>query len=186
VDVRIIAATNVDLKQQVREGKFREDLFYRLNVISVDLPPLRQRREDIPLLVDFFLTRYSEENERHPRRITPEALRPLLAYSWPGNVRELENVIERAVVLSTSVEIGPELLPDQIAGRGSPFPLLEHRMDASLFDIMEDCERHIIVDMLEKCNWNQTDAAERFHVPLSTLNQKIKRLNIEIKKKGRE
>jgi DNA-binding NtrC family response regulator len=186
VDVRIIAATNVDLKQQVRDGKFREDLFYRLNVISVDLPPLRQRREDIPLLVDFFLTRYSEENERNPRRITPEALRPLLAYSWPGNVRELENVIERAVVLSSGVEIGPELLPDHIAGRGSPFPLLEHRMDASLFDIMEDCERHIIVDMLEKCNWNQTDAAERFHVPLSTLNQKIKRLNIEIKKKGRE
>ncbi len=186
VDVRIIAATNVDLKQQVREGKFREDLFYRLNVISVDLPPLRQRREDIPLLVDFFLHRYSEENERNPRRITPEALRPLLAYSWPGNVRELENVIERAVVLSSGVEIGPDLLPDQIAGRGSPFPLLEHRMDASLFDIMEDCERHIIVDMLEKCNWNQTDAAERFHVPLSTLNQKIKRLNIEIKKKGRE
>jgi DNA-binding NtrC family response regulator len=186
VDVRIIAATNVDLKQQVRDGKFREDLFYRLNVISVDLPPLRQRREDIPLLVDFFLTRYSEENERHPRRITPEALRPLLAYSWPGNVRELENVIERAVVLSSSVEIGPELLPDQLAGRGSPFPLLEHRMDASLFDIMEDCERHIIVDMLEKCNWNQTEAAERFHVPLSTLNQKIKRLSIEIKKKGRE
>jgi DNA-binding NtrC family response regulator len=186
VDVRIIAATNVDLKQQVREGKFREDLFYRLNVISVDLPPLRQRREDIPLLVDFFLTRYSEENDRHPRRITPEALRPLLAYSWPGNVRELENVIERAVVLSSGVEIGAELLPDQIAGRGNPFPLLEHRMDASLFDIMEDCERHIIVDMLEKCNWNQTEAAEHFHVPLSTLNQKIKRLNIEIRKKGRE
>jgi DNA-binding NtrC family response regulator len=186
VDVRIIAATNVDLKQQVRDGKFREDLFYRLNVISVDLPPLRQRREDIPLLVDFFLTRYSEENERNPRRITPEALRPLLAYSWPGNVRELENVIERAVVLSSGVEVGTELLPYQIAGLGRPFPLLEHRMDASLFDIMEDCERHIIVDMLEKCNWNQTDAAERFHVPLSTLNQKIKRLNIEIKKKGRE
>src|SRR5437588_2367598 len=186
VDVRIIAATNVNLQQMVREGKFREDLFYRLNVISVDMPALRQRREDIPLLVDFFLTRYSEENERNPRRITPEALRPLLGYSWPGNVRELENVIERAVVLSSSVEIGPELLPDQIAGRGSPFPLLEHRMDASLFDIMEDCERHIILDMLEKCNWNQTDAAERFHVPLSTLNQKIKRLNIEIKKKGRE
>src|SRR5437660_1957789 len=186
VDVRIIAATNVDLKQQVREGKFREDLFYRLNVISVDLPPLRQRREDIPLLVDFFLSRYSEENERHPRRITPEALRSLLSYSWPGNVRELENVIERAVVLSSSVEIGPELLPDQIAGRGSPFPLMEHRMDASLFDIMEHCERHILLDMLEKCNVTQTDAAERFHVPLSTLHQKIKRPNIEIKKKGRE
>jgi len=186
VDVRIIAATNVDLKQQVREGKFREDLFYRLNVITVDLPPLRQRKEDIPLLVEFFLSRYSEENERPRRHISPEALRPLMTYSWPGNVRELENVVERAVVLSSSTDIGPELLPDQIAGRGTAFPMLEHRGDASLFDIMEECERHIIVDMLEKCHWNQTDAAEQFRVPLSTLNQKIKRLNIEIKKKSRD
>ncbi len=186
VDVRIIAATNVDLAQHVREGKFREDLYYRLNVITIELPPLRQRKQDIPLLVDFFLHRYSQENERPLRRITPEALRPLLTYSWPGNVRELENVMERAVVLSSGTEIGPDLLPDQIAGRGTAFPMLEHRGDASLFDIMEDCERHILVDMLEKCNWNQTEAAERFHVPLSTLNQKIKRLNIEIKKKTRE
>jgi DNA-binding NtrC family response regulator len=186
VDVRIIAATNVDLKQQVREGKFREDLFYRLNVITIDLPPLRQRKEDIPLLATFFLNRYSEENERPTRRITPEALRPLLSYSWPGNVRELENVIERAVVLSTGVEVGPELLPDQIAGRSTAFSALERRTDASLFDIIEDCERQIIVEMLEKCNWNQTDAAERFHIPLSTLNQKIKRLNIDIKKKAKE
>src|SRR5215831_12288102 len=186
VDVRIIAATNVDLRQLVREGRFREDLFYRLNVISVDLPPLRQRKEDIPMLVEFFLRKYSEENQRPVVRVISEALRPLMDHDWPGNVRELENVIERAVVLSSSPEIGPELLPDQIAGRGSAFPLLEHRCDASLFDIMEDCERHVIVDMLEKCNWNQTEAAERFHVPLSTLNQKIKRLNIEIKKKSRE
>jgi DNA-binding NtrC family response regulator len=186
VDVRIIAATNVDLKQQVREGKFREDLFYRLNVITIDLPPLRQRKEDIPLLAGFFLNRYSEENERPTRRITPEALRPLLTYSWPGNVRELENVIERAVVLSVGVEVGPELLPDHIAGRAAAFSVLERRADASLFDIMEDCERQIIVEMLEKCNWNQTDAAERFHIPLSTLNQKIKRLSIDIKKKARE
>src|SRR6202451_3068232 len=186
VDVRIIAATNVDLKQQVREGKFREDLFYRLNVITIDLPPLRQRKEDIPLLAGFFLNRYSQENERPTRRITPEALRPLLTYSWPGNVRELENVIERAVVLSAGVEVGPELLSDQIAGRTSAFSALERRTDASLFDIMEDCERQIIVEMLEKCNWNQTDAAERFHVPLSTLNQKIKRLSIDIKKKTKE
>src|ERR1700719_4766916 len=114
VDVRIIAATNVDLKQQVRDGKFREDLFYRLNVITIDLPPLRQRKEDIPLLAGFFLNRYSQENERPTRRITPEGLRPLLSYSWPGNVRELENVIERAVVLSAGVDVGPELLPDQI------------------------------------------------------------------------
>jgi DNA-binding NtrC family response regulator len=186
VDVRIIAATNVDLKQQVREGKFREDLFFRLNVITIDLPPLRQRKEDIPLLAGFFLNRYSQENERPTRRITPEALRPLLTYSWPGNVRELENVIERAVVLSAGVEVGPELLPDQIAGRATSISALERRSDASLFDIMEDCERQIIVEMLEKCNWNQTDAAERFHVPLSTLNQKIKRLNIDIKKKAKE
>ena len=186
VDVRIIAATNVDLRQLVREGKFREDLFYRLNVIAIDLPPLRQRKEDIPLLVDYFLRKYSEENQRPLRVMTPEAMRPLLNYSWAGNVRELENVMERAVVLSSGPEIGPELLPDHIAGRGSLLPLIESRGDASLFDIMEECERRIIGDMLEKCSWNQTETAERFHIPLSTLNQKIKRLNIEIKKKARE
>jgi len=186
VDVRIIAATNVDLQQQVREGKFREDLFYRLNVITIDLPPLRQRREDIPLLVDFFLQKYTKENNQAPKRITPEALRPLLTYSWPGNVRELENVMERAVVLSSGNSVGADLLPDSVAGRNSQFPGMTQREDASLFEIMEDCERHIIIDMLEKCGWNQTDAAEKFRVPLSTLNQKIKRLNIEIKKKARE
>jgi DNA-binding NtrC family response regulator len=186
VDVRIIAATNVDLRQMVREGKFREDLFYRLNVITIDLPPLRQRKEDIPLLVEHFLHKYSQENERELRRITPEALRPLVAYGWPGNVRELENVVERAVVLSSGIDIGHELLPDHMVGRGTTLPVIEHRPDASLFDILEDCERRIITDMLEKCNWNQTEAAERFRVPLSTLNQKIKRLNIEIKKKTRE
>jgi DNA-binding NtrC family response regulator len=186
VDVRIIAATNVDLRQLVREGKFREDLFYRLNVITIDLPPLRQRREDIPLLVEFFLHKYSEENQQPLRRMTPEALRPLMNYNWPGNVRELENVIERAVVLSSGVEIAPELLPDHIAGRGVAVPLIETRADASLFEVMEECERHIIVRMLEKCGWNQTETAERFHIPLSTLNQKIKRLNIEIRKKSKE
>jgi len=186
VDVRIIAATNVDLRQMVREGKFREDLFYRLNVITIDLPPLRQRKEDIPLLVEFFLRKYSDENQRQLRRVTPEGLRPLLNYSWPGNVRELENVVERAVVLSSGPDIGADLLPDHIVGRGAPIPLIEPRGDASLFDVMEECERHIIVDMLEKCGWNQTEAAERFHIPLSTLNQKIKRLSIEIKKKIRD
>jgi DNA-binding NtrC family response regulator len=186
VDVRIIAATNVDLKQLVKEGKFREDLYYRLNVIMIDLPSLRQRKEDIPLLVEHFLQKYAEENSRMPARMTSEALRSLLTYSWPGNVRELENVIERAVVLSSGNEIGLDLIVDHIAGRGSSFPVLEHRADASLFDIIEECERQIIADMLEKCNWNQTEAADRFRVPLSTLNQKIKRLSIEIKKKGRE
>jgi DNA-binding NtrC family response regulator len=118
--------------------------------------------------------------------LTTEALRPLMNYSWPGNVRELENVIERAVVLSLAPEIGPDLLPDNIVGKGSLIPILENRADASLFDVMEQCERQIILEMLEKCGWNQTETAERFHIPLSTLNQKIKRLNIEIKKKMRE
>ncbi|MGA6952719.1 MAG: sigma-54 dependent transcriptional regulator, partial [Candidatus Sulfotelmatobacter sp.] len=123
VDVRIIAATNIDLRQSVREGRFREDLFYRLNVITIDLPPLRQRKEDIPLLVAFFLKKYAEENDRPVRSIAPEALRPLMSYSWPGNVRELENVIERAVVLSSGPEITLDLLPDNLLGRGSAFAL---------------------------------------------------------------
>jgi transcriptional regulator with PAS, ATPase and Fis domain len=185
VDVRIIAATNIDLRQMVREGRFREDLFYRLNVITIELPPLRQRKEDIPLLVEFFLRKYAEENARSTPRITPEALRPLIAYSWPGNVRELENVIERAVVLSSGSEISVELLPDSLLGRGPSLSLHDAPSDASLFEIVEDVERRVITDMLERCNWNQTEAAERFRVPLSTLNQKIRRLNIEIKKKGR-
>ncbi len=186
VDVRIIAATNVDLKQMVKEGKFREDLYYRLNVITVDLPPLRGRREDIPSLVDFFIRKFALENERVVHHMSPEALRALMEYYWPGNVRELENVVERAVVLSSGPTIGLDLIPDHIVGRGAGLQVLEHRADASLFEIMEECERRIIVDMLEKCNWNQTEAAEQFHIPLSTLNQKIKRLSIDVRKKSRE
>ena len=186
VDVRIIAATNVDLKQLVKEGKFREDLYYRLNVISVNLPPLRSRMEDVPLLVNHFLARFSEENGLPTRHFTAEAMRPLLNYAWPGNVRELENVIERAVVLSSGTNIGIDLLPESILGDNSMPVLTEDSANASLFDIMEDCERRVIVTMLEKCGWNQTDAAERFRIPLSTLNQKIKRLNIEVRKRGRE
>jgi DNA-binding NtrC family response regulator len=186
VDVRIIAATNVDLRQMVKEGRFREDLFYRLNVISIDLPPLRNRREDIPLLVGHFLEKYANENERAVAHISPEALRCLMDYSWQGNVRELENVMERAVVLSSGTTIGVDLLPDNIVGRTAGLQLLENRPDASLFELVEECERRLIMDMLEKCNWNQTEAAERFRIPLSTLNQKIKRLNIEIKKRVRE
>src|SRR3989440_55044 len=185
VDVRIIAATNIDLRQMVREGRVRGNLFFCLNIITVELPPLRQRKEDIPLLVEFFFKKYAEENVRSAPRITPEALRPLMAYSWPGNVRELENVIERAVVLSSGPEISMDLLPDSMMGRGSSLSLHDAPSDASLFEIVEGVERRVITDMLERCNWNQTEAAERFHVPLSTLNQKIRRLNIEIKKKGR-
>ncbi|HEY1209785.1 MAG TPA: sigma-54 dependent transcriptional regulator [Terracidiphilus sp.] len=186
VDVRIIAATNIDLHKEVREGRFREDLFYRLNVICVDLPPLRSRREDIPLLAQHFLDFYANENNLAPRKLSAEALRALVDYAWPGNVRELENSIERSVVLSSGPVIGPDLLPGHITGRSFQDALLEHNPNATLFDILEDIERRIIIEKLEHCNWNQTDAAEQFHIPLSTLNQKIKRLNIEIRKKGRE
>src|SRR5271157_400788 len=182
VDVRIIAATNVDLRQQVKEGKFREDLFYRLNVITIDLPPLRQRKNDIPLLAHHFAQKFAEENGKPPLQLTPEALRPLMDYDWPGNVRELENVIERAVVLATGPNLTFDLLPDNLVGRGSKFAIMDHASDASLYEIIEDCERRIISDMLEKCNWSQTEAADRFRIPLSTLNQKIKRLNVEIRK----
>src|ERR1700761_9557195 len=186
VDVRILAATNVDLRQAVREGKFREDLFYRLNVITVDLPPLRARRDDIPLLTQHFLDYYINENGLSPRRLSADAMRALVDYDWPGNVRELENAIERGVVLSSGPVIGSDLLPGHITGRSFQDALLEHNPNASLFDILEDIERRIIVEKLERCNWNQTDAAEQFRIPLSTLNQKIKRLNIEIRKRGRE
>src|SRR6201988_2038553 len=133
VDVRIIAATNVDLRQAVREGRFREDLFYRLNVISIDLPPLRSRREDIPLLAAHFLKYYADENGLPPRNLASDAMRALVDYDWPGNVRELENAIERGVVLSSSSVIGAELLPGHLTGRSYSSSLLEHNPDASLF-----------------------------------------------------
>ena len=186
VDVRIVAATNADLRVAVHEGRFREDLYYRLNVITVDLPPLRNRREDIPLLAAHCLKRFCEENQLPLRTISAETMRVLMDYSWPGNVRELENVIERCVVLSTEQTIQKDLLPDDLTGRNYAASLLEHSPNSSLFEIVEDIEKRIITDRLEHCNWNQTDAAESFRIPLSTLNQKIKRLNIEIRKKTKE
>ena len=102
VDVRVVAATNIDLRRAVEEGRFREDLYYRLNVIAIQLPPLRQRKEDIPALVAHFVDKYARENGKRVDGVTPEAMQPLLDYDWPGNVRELENVIERGVVLTTT------------------------------------------------------------------------------------
>ncbi len=186
VDVRIVAATNVNLQQAVKEGRFREDLYYRLSVINLDLPPLRQRKEDIPLLAAHFLKFYSEENGFEPRTLAPETLRSMMDYEWPGNVRELENAMERGVVLSTALVITPDLMPQQLTGNVYTASLLDHKADASLFDIMEEIERRIIADRLERCNWNQTEASEFLKIPLSTLNQKIKRLNVEIRKRGRE
>ncbi|XBH11587.1 sigma-54 dependent transcriptional regulator [Edaphobacter paludis] len=186
VDVRIIAATNVNLQQAVREGRFREDLFYRLNVITLELPPLRLRREDIPLLAGHFLKFYAEENGTQVPSLAQETLRIMMDHEWPGNVRELENAMERGVVLATSSVITPDLLPAQLTGSTYSASLLDHKPDASLFDLMEEIERRIISDRLERCHWNQTEAAEYFKIPLSTLNQKIKRLNVEIKKRTRD
>jgi DNA-binding NtrC family response regulator len=186
VDVRIIAATNVNLQEAVRDGRFREDLFYRLNVICLELPPLRSRREDIPLLAAHFLKFYADENGTEAPSLSPEAMRVMMDYEWPGNVRELENAMERGVVLSTSRTIGADLLPTQLTGNTYSASLLDHQPNASLFDLMEEIERRIISDRLERCHWNQTEAAEYFKIPLSTLNQKIKRLNVEIKKRTRD
>jgi DNA-binding NtrC family response regulator len=186
VDVRIIAATNVNLHEAVREGRFREDLFYRLNVICLELPPLRSRREDIPLLAAHFLKFYADENGTEVPSLSPEAMRVMMDYEWPGNVRELENAMERGVVLSTSRTINADLLPAQLTGNTYSASLLDHQPNASLFDLMEEIERRIISDRLERCHWNQTEAAEYFKIPLSTLNQKIKRLNVEIKKRIRD
>ena len=203
VDVRILGASNVDLLALVREGRFREDLFHRLNVIALHLPPLRDRKEDIPQLIEHFLRRYCQENDKPLRRFTHPAMKLLIDYDWPGNVRELENVVERAVVLSTQELMDIDLLPENVCTKeivkGVRLQLAEFvpplpgepgaRVGAdnsspSLFQIMEEVERRIIVDMLERTGWNQTEAAERFQIPLSTLNQKIKRLGIETRRRS--
>jgi DNA-binding NtrC family response regulator len=201
VDVRILAASNEDLMKLVREGRFREDLYHRLNVIAIQLPPLRERKEDIPLLVERFLEQFCRENDKPPRLFTHGAMKLLMDYEWPGNVRELENAVERAVVLSTQEWLDVDLLPESVRTReivkGVRLQLAEFLPPMpgevgsrgaapapSLFDILEEVERRIIVDMLERTNWNQTEAAERFQVPLSTLNQKIKRLGIETRRRN--
>ncbi len=180
VDVRIIAATNVDLAQMVEEGSFREDLYYRLHVIAIDLPPLRDRREDVPLLARSFLTKYGKENNKPDLELTPEAMQLLDAYHWPGNVRELENVIERAAVLTVKRRIGPELIPDVV--RASPsfqLPHFDMPADGIPFrKIIDNMEVRLIVRALEVAGGVQKRAAELLHVKPTTLNEMIKRHGI--------
>ena len=194
VDIRILAATNADLRKSVDEGKFREDLYYRLNVINLHLPPLRERKEDIPPLVDHFFTRYCRENEKFLDAdrcslltFEPEAMQILMEHNWPGNVRELENAVERAVVLATSTSVPAHVLPDHLQqATGMRIARDNNGMlaaDASLFEIVADFERRRIIEALESVNYSQTEAAEALRIPLSTLNQKIKRLNIEVKRR---
>jgi DNA-binding NtrC family response regulator len=200
VDVRIIAASNENLRVLVQQGRFREDLFHRLNVINISLPPLRDRKEDIPQMVERFLERFSKDNAKPLRRFSHSAMRLMMDYEWPGNVRELENTVERATVLSTQEMVDADLLPETVRTReivkGVRLQLAEFlppmpgeegsgtMTSRSLFEILEEVERRIIIDMLEHTNWNQTEAAERFQIPLSTLNQKIKRLGIETRRRS--
>lgn len=194
VDVRILAATNADLKRLVDEGKFREDLYYRLNVINLVLPPLRDRKEDVPLLVDFFFDKFSKENAKFlnargesTMTFDADALQILMDHAWPGNVRELENAVERAVVLATNPVVSPDVLPDSLQQAGGIKIRRDESghlpADASLFEICADFERRLIIDRLEACNFSQTEAAASLSVPLSTLNQKIKRLSIDVRRR---
>src|SRR5688500_6309474 len=185
VDVRIIAATNVDLKREVEEGRFREDLFYRLHVISIQLPALRERRDDVPLLVQHFLEKYGEENDRRNIEVAPESLDLLMDYDWPGNVRELENVIERAVVLCTGTRIGPELIPEQV--RKNPSFSIPHVVmpadGISLKDVTVAYERQWIESALEAAGGVQKRAAELLRIKPTTLNEMIKRYDIRPRRK---
>jgi len=183
VDVRIIAATNADLHKLMADQRFREDLYYRLNVITIQLPPLRRRREDVPLLVSHFLQKYSEENKRRVREVTADAMRILLDHAWPGNVRELENTIERAVVLCTGDRITPELLPDYLRypTRTDQPAMVVPAEGISLKDAVSNYERTMILQSLELANGVQKRAAELLQVKPSTLNEMMKRLGIHAK-----
>jgi DNA-binding NtrC family response regulator len=181
VDVRIIAATNISLLEMVERGEFREDLYYRLNVITIKLPPLRERREDIPMLADHFVAKYAGENGKEVTGFSPAAMALLMDHSWPGNVRELENVVERAVVLSSAPEIGVELLPEAVQRLGirmaPPADLVEGRF--SFYETLERFEREIIMESLRRVNGVQRRAAALLGLKATTLNEKIKRLKIQ-------
>jgi DNA-binding NtrC family response regulator len=195
VDVRIIAATNTDLKRAVMDGTFRDDLYYRLNVISIHLPPLRERKEDVLPLVQHFMRKYSEENERLiSAEIDPEVLRVLEEYPWPGNVRELENVIERAIVIARNDRLDLEGLPDEIMDpraaeeflarlfdNGGAAPQINLSGGISFYDEVSKFEINLIKQALEITGGNQSRAARLLGMNTTTLNSKIKAYNIAIK-----
>ena len=181
VDVRVVAASNRDLKEEVEAGRFREDLFYRLNVVHLHLPPLRERQEDIPLLAAHFIKKYVQENLRDKTRITPEALQVLIHYAWPGNVRELENVMERAVILCSNNIISPQDLPAELA----PAPA-ESRLDIDRFiplntplpEALDSIEEQMIRRALEKSGQVQVRAAELLGITKSLLQYKLKKYHL--------
>jgi two-component system response regulator HydG len=171
VDVRILAATNKDLVKEVQKGTFREDLFYRLNVIPVTLPPLRERRNDIPLLANHFLRRFASQQGKDIQEFGPEAMRFILDHSWPGNVRELENSVEHAVVLAKGTRIDGIDLPPSMRRQ-------EPRPPEDVPSLMEESERILLGKVLSECNWNKKKAARRLGIGRSTLYAKLKRYGI--------
>jgi len=175
VDVRVIAATNVDPMQAVREGKLREDLYYRLNVFSIALPPLRDRKDDLPLLAQAFITEFAERNAKTVKAVSGDAMRRLEQYQWPGNVRELRNVIERATILADGDFIEPKHLPplgpSPVAAAGSSMAL-----EPGI--TVEEAERRLIVLTLEHTRDNKTRAAEILGISLKTLHNKLNRLGL--------
>ncbi|MGE3956895.1 MAG: sigma-54-dependent transcriptional regulator [Vicinamibacterales bacterium] len=173
---RLIAATNIDLEKAVKEGRFREDLFYRINVIPLRLPPLRERAEDIPQLVEFFLRRYNTRFRKRITAVTDSTMSMLKKHWWPGNIRELENLIERLVAVSDKDYIGEEDLPLEFH-----FAQLEpqgQRSDSLFEDATNTFERNFILRALEKCGWSVTATSEYLGVPLSTLKYKMDRLDV--------
>ncbi len=181
-DVRIIAATNADLADEVQEGTFREDLYYRLNVITIDLPPLRERREDIPLLVQHFLKKYARENDKQIDRVSAAAMELLMDYIWPGNVRELENVIERAVVLSRSDEVDVDLLAPGVRQPGAAaVPHASVPLNGVSFnEAVGSFKRQLIIKALQATGGVQKAAAELLKLKPTTLHEMMKRLDISV------
>jgi DNA-binding NtrC family response regulator len=179
IDVRVIAATNRELKKAVDEGTFREDLYYRLNVVPITLPPLRQRRDDIPLLVEHFIAKYNREFNRKVKGFSAGATAALYQYNWPGNVRELENVIERAVALAQSETISLRELPLDISILGRDMIEDIQKVGLSLREARNHFERQYILNILEKVQWNQTEAARVLGLHRNTLLWKLQRLGID-------
>jgi DNA-binding NtrC family response regulator len=179
VDVRIIAASNSDLYTAVQQRTFRDDLYYRLNVIAIKIPPLRERPEDIPLLTEHFIKKYGEENRRNNFEVDPSAMKILMDCQWPGNVRELENVIERAVVLAPGNRITADLFPNNISMPPPEASFLFNQEPISLKEKVGRYEQKLILAALEKTNWNQKKAAQLLSINATTLSEKLKRLNIK-------
>jgi len=183
VDVRILAATSANLRQMVRESEFRQDLYYRLNVIPIHLPPLRERREDIPLLVRHFLQQFCSNHGFEPKTLAPEVLRELMHYEWPGNVRQLENFVERMVALTTNRNvILPEDLPEEIQFRTDANMLRQIDIPEGGIDfdnVVGDLERDLIVQSLRKANGNKKMAARLLNLKRTTLIEKMKRVRLE-------